>query len=217
MKRDKIEKAAFQGTCALVAVIGSNFVSLANVGDCRALVINLPFDESQAPTAEWMNKVHTPYYKEEYDMTLEINRNKDKMPVRPSIFEVGSHSNSLVMQQCIFRQNDLIRSMLETVSFESYEDAARSLANSVDAPHIDASRLTRRMAGNLTVTRALGDTYLKVPLLAPLEWRDKVPYVHALPSISTFEQVENCRSILVMATDGIWDLVDRDSLMETLI
>ena len=121
------------------------------------------------------------------------------------------------MQQCIYRQNDLIRSMRDTVSFESYEDAARSLAVSVDAPHIDASRLTRRLAGNLTVTRALGDTYLKVPLLAPLELRDKVPYVHALPSLSTFEQVENCRSILVMASDGIWDIVNRDSLMETFI
>lgn len=67
----------------------------------------------------------------------------------------------------------------------------------------------KRVAGSLAVTRALGDAYLKTPLLSFHPFMRHVPYITARPEV-------NCRllpskrdprtnDVLVLATDGVWE------------
>lgn len=44
----------------------------------------------------------------------------------------------------------------------------------------------KRVAGSLAVTRALGDAYLKTPLLSFLPYKSHAPYITARPEV-------NCR------------------------
>ena len=69
----------------------------------------------------------------------------------------------------------------------------------------------RRVAGSLAVTRALGDAYLKTPLLSFGSYKKHAPYITALPQIncrllppSTGDQ-GNASSVLILATDGVWE------------
>lgn len=70
----------------------------------------------------------------------------------------------------------------------------------------------RRVAGSLAVTRALGDAYLKTPLLSFPPYKRHAPYITARPEV-------NCRllpkgggemtsNMLVLATDGVWERND---------
>lgn len=67
----------------------------------------------------------------------------------------------------------------------------------------------KRVAGSLAVTRALGDAYLKTPLLSFHPFMRHVPYITARPEV-------NCRllpskggsltnHVLILATDGVWE------------
>ena len=67
----------------------------------------------------------------------------------------------------------------------------------------------KRVAGSLAVTRALGDAYLKSPLLSFAPYKKHAPYITAKPEI-TIRRIEKRRSflddkILVLASDGIWE------------
>lgn len=74
-----------------------------------------------------------------------------------------------------------------------------------------------RTAGHLAVTRALGDAFLKVPQLAPSTMDVSYPYVHAMPSITTIERSLDERAILVMASDGVWDFLDKETMMKLIL
>jgi hypothetical protein len=67
----------------------------------------------------------------------------------------------------------------------------------------------RRVAGSLAVTRALGDAYLKTPLLSFYPYKRHAPFITARPEV-------NCRllptggdpktsQVLILATDGVWE------------
>jgi pyruvate dehydrogenase phosphatase len=69
----------------------------------------------------------------------------------------------------------------------------------------------RRVAGSLAVTRALGDAYLKTPLLSFGSYKKHAPYITCLPQVncrllppSTGDK-GNASSVLVLATDGVWE------------
>mmetsp|Transcript_10116 Transcript_10116/g.15332 ORF Transcript_10116/g.15332 Transcript_10116/m.15332 type:complete len:535 (-) Transcript_10116:38-1642(-) len=73
----------------------------------------------------------------------------------------------------------------------------------------------KRVGGSLSVTRALGDGYLKTPSLSEEPYVDHVPYISALPFVS-------CRNIsltdtaLVIASDGLWNYIEAPEVAATL-
>lgn len=62
----------------------------------------------------------------------------------------------------------------------------------------------KRVAGSLAVTRALGDAYLKTPLLSFDPYKNHAPYITARPEV-------NCRllakgdRVIILASDGVWE------------
>ena len=69
----------------------------------------------------------------------------------------------------------------------------------------------QRVAGSLSVTRALGDAYLKTPTLSFSPYKAHAPYISALPEVSSRILTGEDR-ILVLATDGVWERVTGDTL-----
>lgn len=63
----------------------------------------------------------------------------------------------------------------------------------------------KRVAGSLAVTRALGDAYLKTPLLSFLPYKSHAPYITARPEVNCRPLVKDGDKILILATDGVWE------------
>ena len=78
--------------------------------------------------------------------------------------------------------------------------AARAIATSTSGG-------IQRVAGSLSVTRALGDAYLKTPTLSFAPYKAHAPYISALPEVSARILTPNDR-ILVLASDGVWERVN---------
>lgn len=62
----------------------------------------------------------------------------------------------------------------------------------------------------MAVTRALGDAYLKTPLLSFGSYKKRAPYITALPEINshllpTIGKENASSSVLILATDGVWE------------
>ena len=62
----------------------------------------------------------------------------------------------------------------------------------------------KRVAGSLAVTRALGDAYLKTPLLSFLPYKSHAPYITARPEVNCRPLVKEGDKVLILATDGVW-------------
>ena len=71
----------------------------------------------------------------------------------------------------------------------------------------------QRVAGSLSVTRALGDAYLKTPTLSFSPYKAHAPYISALPEVSARILTPNDR-VLVLASDGVWERVDGDKIAQ---
>jgi serine/threonine protein phosphatase PrpC len=63
----------------------------------------------------------------------------------------------------------------------------------------------KRVAGSLAVTRALGDAYLKTPLLSFLPYKHHAPYITACPEVNCRPLVKDGDKVLILATDGVWE------------
>lgn len=63
----------------------------------------------------------------------------------------------------------------------------------------------KRVAGSLAVTRALGDAYLKTPLLSFFPYKRHAPYITARPEVNCRPIVKNGDKVLILATDGVWE------------
>jgi len=77
----------------------------------------------------------------------------------------------------------------------------------------------KRVAGSLAVTRALGDAYLKSPLLSFAPYKQHAPYITARPEITTRRIKKNGRlhdKILVLASDGIWERATGNAVIELI-
>ena len=66
-----------------------------------------------------------------------------------------------------------------------------------------------RVAGSLAVTRALGDAYLKTPLLSMFPYQRHAPYITARPEVTCRLLPRggdtNETALLILATDGVWE------------
>jgi len=71
----------------------------------------------------------------------------------------------------------------------------------------------QRVAGSLSVTRALGDAYLKTPHLSFEPYKANAPYISAMPEVSSRILTEDDR-VLVLASDGVWERVDGDKIAQ---
>eukprot|EP01059_Diplonema_ambulator_P030651 TRINITY_DN5331_c1_g2_i2.p1 TRINITY_DN5331_c1_g2~~TRINITY_DN5331_c1_g2_i2.p1 ORF type:complete len:500 (+),score=63.50 TRINITY_DN5331_c1_g2_i2:309-1808(+) len=72
---------------------------------------------------------------------------------------------------------------------------------------------TRRVAGTLMVTRALGDVYLKMQEFSFPPYRLHVPYITSDPVITVHPLSDGDLS-LVMASDGLYNLLDNQKVAE---
>lgn len=71
----------------------------------------------------------------------------------------------------------------------------------------------KRVAGSLAVTRALGDAYLKTPLLSFLPYKSHAPYITARPEVNCRPLVKDGDKVLVIATDGVWERASGEDVL----
>jgi serine/threonine protein phosphatase PrpC len=71
----------------------------------------------------------------------------------------------------------------------------------------------KRVAGSLAVTRALGDAYLKTPLLSFLPYKSHAPYITARPEVNCRPLVKESDKMLVLATDGVWERASGEDIL----
>ena len=71
----------------------------------------------------------------------------------------------------------------------------------------------KRVAGSLAVTRALGDAYLKTPLLSFLPYKSHAPYITARPEVNCRPLVKSVDKVLVLATDGVWERASGEDVL----
>jgi len=73
----------------------------------------------------------------------------------------------------------------------------------------------KRVAGSLSVTRALGDAYLKTPTLSFYPYNNHAPYITALPEVNSRILEEGDR-MLVLASDGVWERVSGNDVSQCI-
>jgi serine/threonine protein phosphatase PrpC len=71
----------------------------------------------------------------------------------------------------------------------------------------------KRVAGSLAVTRALGDAYLKTPLLSFLPYKSHAPYITARPEVNCRPLVKDGDKVLILATDGVWERASGEDVL----
>jgi len=71
----------------------------------------------------------------------------------------------------------------------------------------------KRVAGSLAVTRALGDAYLKTPLLSFLPYKSHAPYITGRPEVNCRPLVKDGDKVLILATDGVWERASGEDIL----
>ena len=71
----------------------------------------------------------------------------------------------------------------------------------------------KRVAGSLAVTRALGDAYLKTPLLSFFPYKRHAPYITARPEVNCRLLSKGGDRVLILATDGVWERCSGDDVL----
>ena len=71
----------------------------------------------------------------------------------------------------------------------------------------------KRVAGSLAVTRALGDAYLKTPLLSFLPYKSYAPYISARPEVNCRILNNDGDKVLILATDGVWERASGEDVL----
>lgn len=71
----------------------------------------------------------------------------------------------------------------------------------------------KRVAGSLAVTRALGDAYLKTPLLSFNPYKRHAPYITARPEVNCRPIVKDGDKVLILATDGVWERASGEDVL----
>ena len=71
----------------------------------------------------------------------------------------------------------------------------------------------KRVAGSLAVTRALGDAYLKTPLLSFLPYKKFAPYISARPEVNCRTLNNDGDKVLILATDGVWERASGEDVL----
>ena len=73
-------------------------------------------------------------------------------------------------------------------------------------------RGTYRVGGILAISRALGDSYLKMKIDSPNEYLGENASVSPVPIVKRYGRVGN--EAILIACDGVFDVIDNDDVME---
>lgn len=117
-----------------------------------------------------------------------------------------------------------LKSVELTVDHSAYnpveiEHVLRRCNNAPRAIATATSGGINRVAGSLAVTRALGDAYLKVPLLSFSPYKHHAPYISAQPEVSSRIIAKDGESgavldkYIVLASDGIWERAEGEDVL----
>lgn len=71
----------------------------------------------------------------------------------------------------------------------------------------------KRVAGSLAVTRALGDAYLKTPMLSFLPYKSHAPYITARPEVNCRPILKEGDKVLILGTDGVWERASGEDIL----
>lgn len=201
----------------------------SHLGDCRAILLSHPKDEDDPVEDE---AVQDPFSddddsedteEQDADMSscssnesndsfqeerVQTTRNrmipfkKRRLPVKrsiwvqrpPSIPSFNLNCFALTRDHTPYNKNEEIL----------VRQRCRNAPNAI-APAISGG--IKRVAGSLSVTRALGDAYLKCKQISFFPFKDHAPYITACPEIS-MREMDDRAMFLVLGTDGVWEKVD---------
>ena len=187
------------------------------MGDCRALLVYYPRNNVHQAKFEWLNSPHFPNEPSEWNTICARTRDRDVVPARPSFESIRSAVEStgrtltedeleLVLKACGDVQEP----------FASMEDAYDYLAEQLRVPVETLFSCVPRVAGTLMVSRALGDAYLKRRSLS-FDRFQRAEYIGSVPEMTVLFAQEQFQDVIVMASDGIWDLVSPEAVRDCIV
>ena len=199
----------FEGSCAIAAVIQESKVYVANTGDSRAFLISRNTFEDSIPKTNYPSEAEV-----EETTTMPYG---DQVPLGTTwVSEL--HTADSPYEQSRLRslhplEKDVVHCRQKIVEIDS---SGTIVSTKWGACYVK---------GRLQPTRAFGDFYLKdekAVEICPPEFADLIPnhdvftppYIEAIPTVKEF--VREPGSVLVLASDGLWDYVSPSIVTETV-
>ena len=196
----------FEGSCAIAAIVDEKKICIANSGDSRAFLISksalkgeillpdpttsftqdMPYGDPVPVGTAWVSELHTA------DSPLEQSRLRSLHPL----------------------EKDVVHCRQKIVEIDS------------DGSVVSTKWGACYVKGRLQPTRAFGDFYLKdekAVEICPPEFSDLIPnmndiftppYIEAIPTVREIARERG--SVLVIASDGLWDYVSPTLVTETV-
>ena len=193
----------FEGSCAIAAVVDEKRICVANSGDSRAFLIS---------KSALVGSTRSDPPKPNDDMPYGD-------PVPPGTAWVSElHTADSPSEQARLRalhplEKDVVHCRQKIVEIDS------------DGSLVSTKWGACYVKGRLQPTRAFGDFYLKdekAVEICPPEYSDLIPnadmfsppYIEAIPTIKEFARERG--SVLILASDGLWDYVSPVLVTETV-
>ena len=214
------------GCCALVLLVISDRLYFAHVGDCRAVLIRSkppvcasagmpPAAEGTPPPSPATSLAVPPPMFESRDLYLE-KLIATKPGMKPSGGAGKKRKATSTLGGETFSYSAYALEVVGVTSDHAASNAMEALAVSQttsDPRPIRKSENDKgvsdapmRVAGTLSVTRALGDCYLKYPLLSLSPYSQFVPYISSAPTV-TYKMLHPNDRYIILASDGLWNYV----------
>eukprot|EP00939_MAST-03C_sp_MAST-3C-sp1_P004747 g4747.t1 len=172
------------GACVIMTVVFRGVLHVCNAGDCRAMWTLRRRSDGDALGAGGSSSCDGDY------------RNRQCFSLSRDHKCSDAEEAATVRLRCTSDRRP-IRRRRDDRGFDTVEDTFR---------------LPLRVAGSLAVTRAVGDSYLKVKELSYPPYANHVPYLQypCRAEISSHAIPRDSDCILVLASDGLWDHLDCD-------
>jgi serine/threonine protein phosphatase PrpC len=209
------------GSCAVTAVFRGADLSLAHVGDCRAFRLSRIAAVPSTPIAASASNCSL-------DTLLSSGSGREHLRRSPRAKKQTAVINSLRISECtedygVTDAGYAARSLTVDHCCEQEAERVRVRALSADPAPFRPSRgdlealgsrgAPMRVAGSLSVTRALGDGYLKTRELSAHPYEKYLPYITCTPSVHRLA-LNEADIGLILASDGFWNNV---SISETIL
>jgi pyruvate dehydrogenase phosphatase len=152
------------------------------------------------------NESHDSFFQDE--QRVDNTRSHRMIPFKKRLLPVN---RSIVIPRSIV-PSVCLQSVTLTRDHTPYNHAEAMLVRQrcKSAPNAIAPAISggiKRVAGSLSVTRALGDAYLKCKRVSFAPFKDHAPYITACPEIR-MREIDDRAMFLVLGTDGVWEKVD---------
>lgn len=206
--RERRARLAQMGACALVALVGRDWVAVANMGDARAALVTR-FPGSRVSRTRWLTRAHTLRSAQEYARCAQMAR-ADPFAVRPSMRDLGAHAEI---------GPALLESLQSAVAPPpNYAEALAVLAGGRAEVAARLGACDPRAGGMVMCSRALGDACLKHERHRISKTHPGAAYVCAVPELTLVERSDSdAQCALVLATDGVWDWLAPEDVEDILV